>query len=103
MPDPVAPDLFPSAMQALRSVIDPELGLNVVDLGLVRGVRQNGNTLHLTYKLTSHACPVGGMIAQGMREALENLDGCFGATVEQLDEDWSPDDMSPEGRKTLNP
>lgn len=90
------------ALEALRHVMDPELGINVVDLGLVQRLEERRGHFHLAYKLTSATCPVGDMIARGMREALESLEGCRGVQAELLEDAWSPDDMSPEGCKKLN-
>ncbi len=91
-----------AAWDALHQVLDPELGLNVVDLGLVRSLKDEGGALVLDYKLTSATCPVGDVIARGMRDALSGLEGCLGVQADLLDEPWSPDDMTAAGRRALN-
>ncbi len=55
---------------ALRSVIDPEVGMNIVDLGLVYGVEISGNKVHVDLTMTTPACPMGGMILDNARQAL---------------------------------
>lgn len=85
---------------AMKQVEDPELGINVVDLGLLYGVRQDdeGNvTLDMT--LTSMGCPLTEQILSDSRAALEGLEGVNGVDINWVwDPPWSPDSMSEEGR-----
>jgi metal-sulfur cluster biosynthetic enzyme len=85
---------------AMKQVEDPELGINVVDLGLLYGVRQDeeGNvTLDMT--LTSMGCPLTEQILSDSRAALDGLDGVRGVDINWVwDPPWSPDSMSEEGR-----
>ncbi|MCC6832162.1 MAG: metal-sulfur cluster assembly factor [Thermoleophilia bacterium] len=85
---------------AMKEVEDPELGINIVDLGLLYGVRQDdeGNvTLDMT--LTSMGCPLTEQILADSRAALEPLDGVRGVDINWVwDPPWSPDSMSEEGR-----
>lgn len=88
---------------ALRSVIDPEVGINIVDLGLVYGVEISDNRLHVDLTMTTPACPMGEMILDDVREALAAL---APADVEidiglVWDPPWSPDKMSEHARKHL--
>jgi metal-sulfur cluster biosynthetic enzyme len=100
MPDEAA--LLAQADAALRTVIDPEMGVNVVDLGLVRAVRLRGKILALSYQLTSPTCPIGGMMAAAMHDVLEALPGVLGVEMDlQEDPPWSIERMSPQGRKIL--
>jgi len=94
--------LLASATAALRQVVDPELGINVVDLGLVASLELHGDIVSVNYRLTSHTCPVGGMITSAMHDALEAVPGIFGAEL-HLSEDppWGPELMTPEGRAAL--
>jgi len=86
----------------LRTVMDPEMGINVVDLGLVRSLRLRGNVLELGYQLTSATCPIGGMMAAAMHDALDALPGVMGVDMDLVeDPPWGVDRMSPEGRKAL--
>ncbi|HWH13951.1 MAG TPA: metal-sulfur cluster assembly factor [Miltoncostaeaceae bacterium] len=85
---------------AMKTVEDPELGINVVDLGLLYDVRQDdeGNvTLDMT--LTSMGCPLTEQILGDSRAALQDLDGVKGVDVNWVwDPPWTPEMMSEEGR-----
>ncbi len=88
--------------EALRAVEDPELGMDVVDLGLVYDVRLEGPKVTVTYSLTSMGCPVGPQIEQQIREVVTVLEG-----VEEVVTDltwtppWSPDLMSDDAKFVL--
>jgi metal-sulfur cluster biosynthetic enzyme len=85
---------------AMKQVEDPELGVNVVDLGLLYGVdvREDGHvTLDMT--LTSMGCPLTEQILGDARAALEPLDGVTGVDVNWVfDPPWTPESMTEEGR-----
>lgn len=85
---------------AMKGVEDPELGVNVVDLGLLYDVEQDdaGNvTLNMT--LTSMGCPLTEQIQADARAALEPLDGVNSVEIRWVwDPPWSPDAMTDEGR-----
>jgi metal-sulfur cluster biosynthetic enzyme len=73
---------------ALRVVEDPELGMDVVDLGLVYDVRvEDDNKVTVTYSLTSMGCPAGAMIQEQMRDVVSSLEG-VGEVVTDLT--WTP-------------
>lgn len=61
--------------ERLRDVFDPELRLNVVDLGLVYGIEVEGGKVRVTYTLTTPACPLGPQIAEEMRRAAAEMPG----------------------------
>ena len=85
---------------ALRSVIDPEVGLNIVDLGLVYGVEISDNKLHVDLTMTTPACPMGDMILDDARRALAGLvpEGTEIDLNLVWEPPWSPDKMSENAR-----
>ena len=60
---------------ALTNVIDPELGLDFVELGLIYGIEVSEGDVHVTYTLTTPACPIGPMVAEQIEEFVSELDG----------------------------
>jgi metal-sulfur cluster biosynthetic enzyme len=86
-------------LQALRQVIDPEIGCNIVDLGLVYGVSITGAKVVVTMTLTTPGCPMHESIRWGAENALLNLEGVNEATVELVwDPPWNPSMMTDIGR-----
>jgi metal-sulfur cluster biosynthetic enzyme len=85
---------------AMKQVEDPELGVNIVDLGLLYGVNV-GDDGHVTLDmtLTSMGCPLTEQILGDSRAALEPLEGVTGVDVNWVwDPPWSPESMTEEGR-----
>lgn len=88
---------------ALRGVIDPELGVNIVDLGLVYGVGIDGSRVRVDMTMTTPACPLGDylrdLVEAGIKQRI--------AGVERVDVDlvwdppWNPDMMSDAARRRL--
>lgn len=88
--------------EALRGVIDPELGVNLVDLGLVYDVAVNDGIAYVTLTVTTPACPIGSYLEDQVRWAVLRLPGILGAEVEVvLEPRWSPALMSEAARRTL--
>jgi metal-sulfur cluster biosynthetic enzyme len=88
--------------EALREVIDPDLGVNVVDLGFVREVALDGATARLTMTLTSPACPLTGVMEDQIRTALVGAGLVADYAVEWVWKPaWTPDLISPDGREQL--
>ena len=88
-------------VEALRDVVDPELGINVVDLGLVYGVTVGDDRLAtIDMTLTSAACPLTDVIEDQTREALEGLVSDFRINWVWLPP-WGPDKITEEGREQL--
>jgi metal-sulfur cluster biosynthetic enzyme len=89
-------------LDALKNVYDPELGINIVDLGLVYDVAITDGNVHVEYALTTMGCPIGPLIEQQMQAILEQLPG-----VRMVDADmvlrppWSPEMMSEEAKAAL--
>lgn len=89
-------------LEALRTVKDPELNVNVVDLGLVYTVQPREEQVDVEMTLTSPACPAGPQILRDATTALEKLDGVSKANVKLvMSPPWSPDRMSDAARDEL--
>ena len=88
---------------ALRAVKDPELNLNVIDLGLVYEVEvSDAGEIHVEMTLTSPGCPVGPEMLSEAHGVLEKLDGVTKVTVELVWEPyWTPEKMDPRVRSLL--
>jgi metal-sulfur cluster biosynthetic enzyme len=89
--------------KALRGVKDPELNLNIVDLGLVYGVDvADTGDVHVRMTLTSPGCPAGPEITQDVKETVANLDGVNSVDVEIVWEPyWTPEKIDPRIRSFL--
>ncbi|MBI5379840.1 MAG: metal-sulfur cluster assembly factor [Nitrospirae bacterium] len=89
-------------LDALRHVVDPELGLNVVDLGLIYGVQIEGSEVAVTMTLTTPGCPLHAAMPAGVEAAARSLPGVEAVRVEIVwDPPWSPERMSPDARERL--
>lgn len=87
--------------ECLRDVIDPELGINVVDLGLLYGVEiGSSNEITLDMTLTSAACPLTDVIEEQARQVLNHLSDDVRVQWVWLPP-WGPDKITPEGREQL--
>src|SRR6201996_3554440 len=88
-------------LEALRDVVDPELGINVVDLGLVYGVTLDGDrNVSIDMTLTSAACPLTDVIEDQAREALEGVVNDFRINWVWLPP-WGPEHITDDGREQL--
>ena len=78
--------------EELKSVIDPEIGLDVINLGLIYDVKlQEGGKVAIVMTLTSPGCPVGGMFMSMVRSAVEAIPGVTECTVDlTFDPPWDP-------------
>jgi metal-sulfur cluster biosynthetic enzyme len=89
--------------EALKVVTDPEIGVNIVDLGLVYDVavdEQGGASV--TYTLTSMGCPVGPLFEKEIREAVEGLEGVTSVDTKMvMQPPWGPDKMSEFAKSAL--
>jgi metal-sulfur cluster biosynthetic enzyme len=110
MPDPELSlrDLLPTQASAeavldrLRGVIDPELGVNIVDLGLVYDTGIADGVADVLMTTTTPACPIGSYLSDEIRWALLGLDSVLDVRVEIThDPRWSPERMSVEARDQL--
>jgi metal-sulfur cluster biosynthetic enzyme len=81
-----------SVTDALRTVLDPELGLSIVDLGLVYGIDVVGRTVTITMTLTAPGCPLHGVMTQWVAHAVRALPGVEQVAVNlTFDPPWTPD------------
>jgi metal-sulfur cluster biosynthetic enzyme len=86
----------------LRKLIDPELGINIVDLGLIYDVQIQGGEVSIQMTLTTRGCPMHGSFVQAVERAIRALAGVTAASVEVVWEPrWNPEMISPEGRQAL--
>ena len=92
-------------VDALKEVIDPELHVNIVDLGLVYEVvppGEAGGEAKVSMTLTSPACPAGPQLVQNARSAVERVEGVGSCDVElTMDPPWSPERMTDDARDEL--
>ena len=89
--------------KALRAVKDPELGLNIIDLGLVYDVDvSDAGQVHVRMTLTSPGCPAGGEIIQGVKDVAGEAEGVTSVDVVLVWEPyWTPERMDPRVRAFL--
>jgi metal-sulfur cluster biosynthetic enzyme len=89
-------------LEALRKVYDPEIPVNLVDLGLIYDTSIENDKVSITMTLTATACPMHTIISQNVKTAVESLDGVSEAIVNIVWEPrWSPEMISPEGRSAM--
>ncbi|HYG57196.1 MAG TPA: metal-sulfur cluster assembly factor [Symbiobacteriaceae bacterium] len=90
-----------TARTMLRNVVDPELGLNIIDLGLVYELRVENNKCYVLMTFTTMGCPMSGSLVDGVYEALEPL-GFEDVKVDvTFNPPWSPERMSNEAKERL--
>jgi metal-sulfur cluster biosynthetic enzyme len=90
-------------LAALKTVIDPELGINIVDLGLVYHAVRNADRIDIELTMTTPACPLGEMMTQEINRVLcDNFPDIADVRVDLVwDPPWSPELMSEESRRQL--
>jgi len=95
-------EMIEDIRQALEEVIDPELGINIVDLGLIYDIREDAGQVEIEMTLTSPGCPLIGVIEEQIKEAVANVKGVKGVSVELVwDPPWGTHLMSEEARAEL--
>jgi len=88
-----------SVLNALRQVIDPEIGCNLVDLGLIYDIAITGAKVKVTMTLTTPGCPMHESLCQGVQMAVLNLEGIDDVDVDLVwDPPWHPSMMTEVGR-----
>ena len=97
-----ADGLAAAIRSALATVEDPELGLDIVSLGLVYGIECDGGRARVVFSLTSMGCPIGPMIERDIVEAVGRVDGVDTVETELVfDPPWSPERMSDDAKFLL--
>jgi metal-sulfur cluster biosynthetic enzyme len=88
--------------EALSNVIDPELGLDFVELGLVYDIEVDGGEVNITFTLTSPGCPIGPQVTEQMVEFVGEVDGVTQVNPRMtFNPPWSPDLMSEDAKFAL--
>ncbi|MBI3015926.1 MAG: metal-sulfur cluster assembly factor [Candidatus Tectomicrobia bacterium] len=91
-----------TVLEALKKVVDPELGLNLVDLGLIYEVQVEDGKVRVEMTLTTPGCPLHDSLTQAVYRVLYGLEGVKELNVEVVwDPPWTPERISAQGRKQL--
>ena len=89
-------------IEALHTVEDPELGMDIVELGLLYDVELEGSKAKITHSLTSMGCPAGPMIQEGIHDAAVSVPGIEQVDIELVwDPPWTPERMSDDAKFIL--
>ena len=89
-------------MDALANVIDPELGLDFVELGLIYGVEVNEGDVQVTFTLTTPGCPIGPQVTEQIEEFVGEVEGVKSVSSEMVfTPPWSPERMSEDAKFAL--
>jgi metal-sulfur cluster biosynthetic enzyme len=89
-------------LSKLREVLDPEVGINIVDLGLIYGVKVEGPKALINMTFTTPACPLLTFLVNSVESKVKELNGIEEVEVNFVWEPrWTPDRMIPEARKQL--
>ena len=89
-------------VEALRGVEDPELGMDIVELGLFYDADIDGNDVKVTYSLTSMGCPAGAMIQEDIERVVSEIPGVDSVSSElTFEPPWTPDRMSDDAKFIL--
>lgn len=90
-------------IKALSKCVDPELGMSIVDLGLIYGINISGSNIKLAMTMTSPMCPVTSIILADAELRLKAIEGVENVDVELVwDPAWTPEMISEEARAQLN-
>ncbi len=89
-------------LDALRGVIDPEIGINIADLGLVYSIEEKDGEISVSMTMTTAACPMGNMLRDQARDAIKRKFPDKSVNVELVwTPPWNPDMMSEEAKRKL--
>jgi metal-sulfur cluster biosynthetic enzyme len=103
VPNPDPSDARAPVLDALRNVLDPELGVNVLDLGLVYDVAVDGDHVRIALTMTSPACPLGDVLLADVEKNVRRRVPATRQVEVRLvwDPPWTPDRMSEAARRQL--
>jgi len=103
LPQADAPPDGDVVLEALKAVIDPEIGLNIVDLGLIYDVQIDAEgSVHIEMTLTTPGCPLHAAINDAVHRALEPIPGIRGVDLDLVwAPPWTPEMITSEGRRAL--
>lgn len=91
-----------AVMEALRNCFDPEIGINVVDLGLIYQVKVEGKKAYVEMTMTTPGCPLHAYLTQDARQKVLGVESIEEAEVKLVwDPPWSPSRMSMEAKRAL--
>ena len=94
-------DLKEKVLEALRNCYDPEIPINIVDLGLIYDLKVEDGDVKIKMILTAPGCPLGFFLVEQVKEAVRSVEGVKNVDVTLVNERWTPDRMSPEVRAGL--
>jgi FeS assembly SUF system protein len=104
MPEEAMSELENEIVEAMRTVYDPEIPVNIYDLGLIYDMKiSEGGAVEIKMTLTAPGCPVAGEMPGMVARAVKTVEGVTECDVELIwDPQWNPDMMSESARLTLN-
>jgi len=89
-------------MKVLKECYDPEIGISLVDLGLIYDVQVKGDKVHIKMTLTTPGCPMHAHMVNDVEQKVKKMKGVKGVKVELVwDPPWTPERMSKEAKKNL--
>ena len=88
-------------LSALRKCFDPEIPINIVDLGLVYDVKVSEGRVKIKMGVTSPGCPMQSFIVEDVKNKISRIKGVKSVDVDLVLEPWSPERMSKKARKKL--
>ena len=95
-------DLKEEVIKKLKEVYDPEIPVDIYNLGLVYGIEINGNDVHILMTLTAPGCPLANVLPQEVKEKLSEIPGIGNVEVEITWEPaWTPEMITEEGKEKL--
>lgn len=94
-------DLREKVIEALRNCYDPEIPINIVDLGLIYDLKVDDGDVKIKMILTAPGCPMGFYLVEQVKEAVSAVDGVKNVDVTLVNELWTPNRMSAEAKKNL--